>query len=114
MKEKVKAAVEYWLSACRQHEHETEGFTACIHDLTDDELMRHKMVTGWFIDFAPFMFKVIHPKETARLRCAVAYLNELRNRQEETIRKYYDKQNARFTLETNRVASWVQKHITNK
>lgn len=114
MKENLKQAVQYWLSACRQHEYETEGFTVCIHDLTDADLVRMKMVTGWFLDFAPFMFRIIHPKETGRLRGALAYLNELRNRQEETIRRHYENQSQRFTLETNRVATWVQKHITNR
>lgn len=114
MKENVKQAVEYWLSTCRQHEYETEGFATCIHDLTDAELMRMKIVTGWFMDFAPLMFRIIHPKETGRLRGVLAYLNELRNRQDETIRKYYEKQNQRFTLETNRANAWVQKHTTNR
>lgn len=105
MNEKLKTAVRHWLSVCRQLEFETNGFTLCIHELTDDQLTNLKPVSGWFLDFAPFMFKITRPKEHARLRTTIAYLTTLQGLQAMA----WGEKQTEFKTKLDNVKKWVRK-----
>ena len=110
MKEQVKSAVAYWLSAMNQHRHETNEFSVVVGQLTDDELTRLKIPSDWFIDFAPFMFRAVAPKHHPELRSAIAYLAELKYRQQEAWQRDFEKSKTRG----ERIAAWIEKHGTRK
>lgn len=101
-------SVKYWLSVCRQFEHETNGFSLVLHNLTDDELTNLKPVAGWFLDFAPFMFKLVHRKEHARLRTVIAYLTALQGFQADA----WKRKNEEYQTRLNNTKAWVRKQLT--
>ena len=102
----IKTAIEHWLSVCRQHEYETAGFTLTLHELTDSDLVNLKQVAHWFLDFAPFMFKVIAQKEHARLRTIVTYLTTLQGFQAEA----WERKKSEFENRLENVKSWVRQN----
>jgi len=81
MKNATVKDVHLWLSIMRQHEHETEGFSADLSAMQPDELQNLKPVARQTIEFAPGMFRLIAPKDHPKLRRAIAYLTDLMHRQ---------------------------------
>ena len=114
MKTQAKTAVEYWLSACNQHRHETAGFSVVLHNLTPDDLMGMKQVTDWFLDFAPHMFRVLTPKEHPGLRSRIAYLTELKRLQDGVAEGYTTAQMRAISETLKETAQWVAQHNTSK
>ncbi len=74
--------VDSWLSVMRQHEVETNGFSADLATMAAHDLRNLKAVTRQTIDFAPAMFPLVAPKDHPKLRRAIAYLTDLRERQQ--------------------------------
>lgn len=110
MKQQIKGTVAYWLSSLGQHRHETNGFSLVIGTLHADDLRTLKIPSDWFLDFAPFMFRVIAPKHHAELRGTIAYLTELRCRQAEA----WEAEHARTANIDTRVKNWIKQHGTSK
>ncbi|MFZ1736020.1 MAG: hypothetical protein WAU31_03740 [Candidatus Moraniibacteriota bacterium] len=110
MKEQIKDAVEYWLSSLGQHRHETRNMSLTLGTLHDDDLETLKMPTDWFLDFAPFMFRVIAPKHHAELRTTISYLTELRCRQTDA----WAHEHARTAGIDARVKNWIKQNGTAK
>lgn len=110
MKQNLKAAVTYWLSSLGQHRHETDDFSLVIGTLPEDEVMNLKIPSDWFLDFAPFMFKVIAPKHHAELRGTIAYLTELRCKQADA----WAAEHQRTANIDARVTNWIKQHGTRK
>ena len=106
----MKQQVRHWLSIMGQHRYETAGFSLNLAELTDAELVNLKTVTANFLDFAPVMFQVVHPKQHAELRRAVAYLTELSELQNEA----WGHKQKEFETRQQNVKQWVQKHTTNR
>lgn len=108
MKEKLKTAVKHWQSVAREFEYETNGFTRCLHQMTADELTQIKPVSLWFLDFAPFMFKITQPKEHARLRTTIAYLTALQGFQALA----WEVKQTEFETKLENVKKWVRSNQT--
>lgn len=63
--------------------HETDGFSRPLHQLTNEQLTRLSQVTDVFLEWSVWVLRhIIHPAQRPRLRSAIAYLNELKERQE--------------------------------
>ena len=108
MNDKIQTAVKHWQSVCRQFEYETGGFTRCLHEMTADELTGIKPVSLWFLDFAPFMFKITPPKEHARLRTMIAYLTALQGFQALA----WEAKQTEFETKLENVKKWVRSNQT--
>jgi len=81
-KDRFVYQVESWMSIYRQHEYETDRFTADLAKMSVDELCGLKHVTRQFLDFAPSMFPLWQPQYHAKLRRSIAYLTDLQHRQQ--------------------------------
>jgi hypothetical protein len=89
----MKQRVETWLSICGQHKHETRGFTLDLKKLTDDDLVTLKQVSAEFLEIAPLMFGVIHPKQHPELRKSIAYLHHLSSLQNAAWERLWERVN---------------------
>lgn len=106
MKEQIKNAVEYWLSSLGQHRHETRNMSLTLATLCPEDLRALKTPTDWFLDFAPFMFRVVAPKHHAELRTTIAYLSELKYRQQQAWKAEMEKNE---NLQ-HRFSTWLEKN----
>lgn len=84
-KDKFRLNVEAWLFAFAEFRRQTNGFSLDIETLTADELSGLKLVGDWFLQFEPFMYRVLAPKEHAKVKRSVAYLAYLQKRQMEAM-----------------------------
>lgn len=75
--------VRMWLGRMGQLQHETAGFSLPLHELSNDDLTRLSQVTDAFLEWSVWILRhIIHPAQRPQLRSAIAYLNELKERQE--------------------------------
>lgn len=86
-KDKFRLNVEAWLYALKEFQQQTNGFSLDIETLTADELSGLKLVGDWFLQFEPFMYRVLAAKEHAKVKRSVAYLAYLQQRQMEAMQK---------------------------
>lgn len=76
-----KDHVQLILSILNQHRDETQNFTIPPHTLTYAELIGMKPVTDALLHDLPKILYVFHPKELPKIRRAIAYLTDLKERQ---------------------------------
>jgi len=105
-KQKYINAVKAWLNIAGQHGYETENFSLALHQLTDNDLETLKPVSSNFLLFAPLAINALHPKCRPDARRAVAYLQELQDRQQAAAQKANDK----YDRMRIRIAEWLQKN----
>lgn len=107
--EKSKLYIEYWLSAKNQFAYETENFTVDLHSLTDDKLTNFKIVSPEFLNSAPVIFNVIHPKHHTELRKIIAYLTELQRLQSGAWQRTIEE----GQKQTEKIKQWLQRRSTD-
>lgn len=106
MKEQMRKAVGHWLSTARQFQYETDNFSVSLYLMNRDELTNLKPVSSWFLDFAPFMFKVTAPASHAKLRTCIAYLTTLQGLQAMAWQEYQTDVQKRI----ENAKQWVRQH----
>lgn len=109
MKTKAKKSVETWLSIKSQFAYETNGFRLNLGELTDEELTNLKPVDPEFLEFAPFMFNVIHIKHHTELRKIIAYLTELQRLQSGAWQRTIEE----GQKQTEKIKQWLQRRSTD-
>ena len=87
MTDEMKWNVRMWDVQSRAYMEETVNCKIDLLKLTDEELLSIKPVAQSFIEFGPFMLNVLHPKEHAKLRHMLAYLDHLRILQGQAIER---------------------------
>lgn len=79
----LKESVRVWQSLMNQHAYETSDFTLPLEGLTDRDLIGLKWVSSDFLDLTIWACdNIVSHRQRPRLRSAIAYLNELRERQQ--------------------------------